>query len=196
MPCGRAVRRQPLLPQPAGAVNAKKMRRAPRRKGSAPRLRPVPALSRRRIHWYTFAPLPIPPVRGPPVAVRLRLIVLSLALGTAAGCGEPPAVQIALVHGLVTFRGTPLSSGLVVFTPDDDYGSGGQCATGRIERDGRFTLTTDRAPGAAVGKYRVTVAGPDGWLLPDKFLDPHLSGLRAEVVAAHDNQFDFKLEEK
>jgi hypothetical protein len=169
-----------------------------RRKRSAPqsfRGAANPALSPRRDRWYTFAPLPIPPFRGLPVTVRPRTIGLTLAL-LAAGCGDPPALPTAAVRGLVTFRGTPLPSGLVVFTPDDDYGSRGVCVTGRIGPGGRFTMTTDGAAGAAVGKYRVTVAGPDNWPLPDKFLDPHLSGLRAEVVAGQDNVFEFKLEEK
>lgn len=113
-----------------------------------------------------------------------------------AGCGERPTAPRALVRGVVTFRGTPLPSGLVVFTPDDDYGSGGLCATGRIGSDGRFTLMTDRITGAAAGKYRVTVAGPVGWPLPDKFLDPHLSGLRAEVISGQENVFEFQLQEK
>jgi hypothetical protein len=112
----------------------------------------------------------------------------------AAGCGEPPAAPLVAVRGSVTFRGSPLPSGLIVFTPDDDYGSRGSCATGRIGSDGRFTLSTDGAAGAAAGKYRVTVAGPDGWALPEKLLDPHLSGLRADVVAGQENLLEFKLE--
>jgi hypothetical protein len=114
----------------------------------------------------------------------------------ACGCGEHLAVPPAVVRGLVTFRGARLPGGVIVFTPDDDYGGRGACATGRIGSDGQFTLSTDGAAGAAAGKYRVTVAGPDGWPLPDKFLDPHLSGLRAEVLAGQENILDFKLEER
>jgi hypothetical protein len=113
-----------------------------------------------------------------------------------AGCGEGPPAPLVVVHGLVTFRGTPMPNGLIVFTPDDDYGTRGLCATCRIGPDGRFSLMTDRTVGAAAGKYRVTVAGPDGWPLPDKFLDPYLSGLWAEVVSGQDNSFTFHLEEK
>ncbi len=112
------------------------------------------------------------------------------------GCGEHPAAPPAVVRGLVTFRGLPLPGGIVVFTPDDDFSSHGLCATGRIGPDGHFTLSTESAAGAVAGKYRVTIAGPDRWPLPDKFLDPHLSGLRAEVLAGQENILDFKLEEK
>jgi hypothetical protein len=129
------------------------------------------------------------------LSARLRIAGLAFLL-LAAGCGEPPTVPLAVVHGKVTFRGNSLPGGVVVFTPDDDYSSHGMCATGRIGSDGRFALSMDGAAGVAAGKYRVTIAGPDGWPLPDKFLDPHLSGLRAEVLAGQENILDFKLEER
>lgn len=124
-----------------------------------------------------------------------RISAAGLIAMLLSGCGEHPA-QPAAVHGLVTFRGSPMPGGVVVFTPDDDFGSGGVCATGRIGPDGRFALSTESMAGVAPGKYRVTIAGPDGWALPGKFLDPHLSGLRAEVVAGQENILDFKLEER
>jgi hypothetical protein len=96
----------------------------------------------------------------------------------------------------VTFRGAPLPAGLIVFTPDSDYGGHGPCASGTIGPDGRYTLRTDGAAGVCAGKHRVTVAGPDGWRLPDRFLDPQSSGLRAEVVAGRENVVDFKLEDR
>ena len=122
---------------------------------------------------------------------------LLVALGVLAlGCGEHAATPLAVVRGLVTFRGAPLPAGFVVFTPDDEYGGRGPCATGTIGPDGRYTLATDGASGVAPGKHRVTVAGPDGWRLPEKFLDPQASGLRAEVVAGRENVVDFKLEDR
>jgi hypothetical protein len=42
----------------------------------------------------------------------------------------------------------------------------------------------------------VTVAGPDGWRLPDRLLDPQTSGLKAEVVAGRENVVDFRLEDR
>jgi hypothetical protein len=122
---------------------------------------------------------------------------LLLALGVLViGCSEHADTPLAVVRGLVTFRGAPLPDGFVVFTPDEEYGGRGSCATGKIGPDGRYTLATDGAAGVAPGKHRVTVAGPDGWRLPDKFLDPQASGLRAEVVAGRENVVDFKLEDR
>jgi hypothetical protein len=114
----------------------------------------------------------------------------------ALGCGEQAAPQLAVVRGLVTFRGAPLPGGLVVFTPDDDYGGRGPCATGTIGHDGRYALATDGVAGVVPGRHRVTVVGPDSWRLPDKFLDPQASGLRAEVLAGRENIFEFKLEDR
>jgi hypothetical protein len=120
-------------------------------------------------------------------------LVLLASLG-ASGCGDTAPPALAAVHGRVTLRGVPLPGGLVVFTPDDETGSHGGCAQGAIGPDGRYALATGGAPGAAPGKHRVTVAGPDGWRLPESLLDPQLSGLRAEVVAGKENVLDFRLE--
>jgi hypothetical protein len=119
-----------------------------------------------------------------------------LLLLTLAGCGEQPDLPPAPVRGKVLFRGVPLPGGVIVFTPDEDFRGRGPQATGLIGSDGRFTLTTAKVTGAVPGKYRVTVAGPDGWPLPSKFLDPQLSGLRAEVLTGRQNDFDFQLEER
>jgi hypothetical protein len=127
------------------------------------------------------------------MSVRPFLVLFAVL---ACGCGDHTPPSLATVHGQVTFRGAPLPAGLVVFTPDGDYGGRGTCATGTIGPDGRYTLATDGTPGVAAGKHRVTVAGPDGWRLPDRFLDPQASGLRAEIVAGRENVVDFKLEDR
>ena len=46
------------------------------------------------------------------------------------------------------------------------------------------------------GVLSVTIAGPEGWRLPDTFLDPQSSKLRAEVVAGRENVLDFQLEDR
>ena len=129
------------------------------------------------------------------MSVRTRTAGLAVLL-LAAGCGDPPAPPLAAVHGQVTFRGAPLPGGLVVFTPDPEYGVHGSQAEGVIGPDGRFRLTTAGVVGATVGKHRVSVVGPDGWPLPAKFLDPQASGLRAEVAAGQVNEFTLHLEER
>jgi hypothetical protein len=126
--------------------------------------------------------------------MSVRTCLVGLALLGLQGCGDTAPAPLAAVHGRVTFRGVPLPAGLVVFTPDDEAGSHGACAQGAIGPDGRYALATGGAPGAAPGRHRVTVAGPDGWRLPERFLDPQLSDLRAEVVAGRENVLDFRLE--
>lgn len=125
-----------------------------------------------------------------------RRIITGLLLAAAIGCSEPAASPLAPVNGTVTFRGTPLHGGLIVFTPDEDSGVHGSCATGTIGADGRYALTTDGVPGAVVGKHKVTIAGTENWRLPERFLDPQLSRLVAEVKVGLDNVIDFKLEER
>jgi hypothetical protein len=128
--------------------------------------------------------------------MTVRTCLAGLALLGLPGCRDAGSAPLAAVRGHVTYRGVPLPAGLVVFTPDDEAGSHGGCAQGVIGPDGRYALTTDGAAGAAPGRHRVTVAGPDGWRLPERLLDPHLSGLRAEVVAGRENVFDFRLEDR
>jgi hypothetical protein len=122
--------------------------------------------------------------------------LLALVMLAAAGCGEHDPPPRGVVRGQVTFRGTPLPGGLIVFTPDEDFGGHGPCAVGAIGSDGRYTLTTDGAAGAPAGKHKVTVVGPDGWRLPDRFLDPQTSTLKAEVIAGRENVVDFRLEDR
>ena len=70
----------------------------------------------------------------------------------AAGCGSgrPPT---APVHGRITCGGRLVSSGTVVFYPTK-----GRPASGQIQPDGTYTLTTFTAgDGALLGKHKVTV---------------------------------------
>jgi hypothetical protein len=119
-----------------------------------------------------------------------------ILLVLAPGCGNPQAPPLAVVHGQVTYRGSPLPGGLVVFTPDEDFGGHGPQAEGVIGYDGRFTLTTGGVTGAGVGRHRVSVVGPSGSYLPARFLDPSQSKLRAEVLSGKDNFVELKLEER
>jgi hypothetical protein len=78
------------------------------------------------------------------------------------GCGggaERPAM--GRVSGKVTYKGQPVTSGSVIFTPARDQGkeaAGGRVATGNIQPDGTYTLTTfDTGDGAVLGQHVVTV---------------------------------------
>jgi hypothetical protein len=129
------------------------------------------------------------------MAVRDALLGLLLA-ATLAGCEGKPVALVA-VNGRVTYAGSAVVGGVIVFTPEEESGTHGGCSIGDIASDGRYTLSTDGAPGVAPGWHRVTIAGLDsgyGPRLPERFRDPNLSKLRVEVVTGHDNTLDFKLE--
>ena len=129
------------------------------------------------------------------VRAALRGLLLAASL-SVTGCEQRPTA-LARVSGRVTYAGAAVVHGVIVFTPDAESGNYGVCAVGEIGADGRYSLTTDGAPGAAPGWHRVSIAGLDstyGPRLPERFRDPNSSKLRVEVVAGRDNALDFKLE--
>lgn len=77
----------------------------------------------------------------------VTLVGITLVL---SGCGQP----VAKVTGTIaTEDGTPVRSGMLLFTPTSS--EGGKGAVGRIE-DGAFTLSTNGpSDGALVGSHRV-----------------------------------------
>jgi hypothetical protein len=79
---------------------------------------------------------------------HLRLFPLLLAATLLASCSQGPAV--GTVTGDVTFDGTPVKDGHVLFTPFDGNGQTG----GAPIRDGKFT-----AEGVPVGKMKVELHG-------------------------------------
>ena len=75
-----------------------------------------------------------------------------LALLGCSGDGLPDMVPIS---GSVSYRGRPLDHGTVMFIPTR---SGGRQASGRIESDGTYELTTQQqGDGAQYGEYKVVV---------------------------------------
>jgi len=129
---------------------------------------------------------------GKCAARRLPLACLfAMATLIAAGCSGAKTPETAAVQGKVTYRGKSITQGVVLFTPEGS----GQAATGEIQADGSFQLTTfQKNDGARPGKYRVAVqpfpaAGAVPGLefpggkppIPAKYLDVHSSGLTAEV---------------
>jgi hypothetical protein len=80
------------------------------------------------------------------------LLGLTVAI---AGCGCASQVPTHKVSGQVTFKGKPLTTGVVVFHHADDRMP---MAKGDIQSDGSFALSTYRpGDGAAAGSYQVTV---------------------------------------
>ena len=139
-----------------------------------------------------------------------------MAITTLAVGGCSPGVPVVPVQGKVTWKGAPLTRGTVVFQPYQiEAGLPRRPATGELQKDGTFRLTTF-APddGAVVGTYQVTVhsyssepsdMGGDSdisdivdyvWAIPSHYGDPSRSGLTAEVPAGEGLvELDFELSE-
>lgn len=102
-----------------------------------------------------------------------------------AGCGGSTEQAATLlkpvpVKGSVLYKGKPLTGGTVRFEPED----GGREASGNIEPDGTFTLTTfQAADGAVAGKHRVAVDPPADKpkALPAKYKSAASSGIVLDV---------------
>src|SRR5688572_11562379 len=111
-----------------------------------------------------------------------------------AGCERGPDPLIP-VTGKITYGGTPLHTGTVVFTPDAKRGGRGAAAQAEIQKDGSYRLQTDGADGAVAGWHRITVLAVEKplvelpkeqlviprSLIPEKYRDAELSGLVREV---------------
>ena len=141
--------------------------------------------------------------------------LLGSLLWSISGCGDDGFGRRYRVSGRVTRQGQPLTKGTVNYLPVD--AQTGHPATGEIQPDGTYTLTTkDPGDGALVGDYRVTInlvevddsrleKMPGGIprldqpnkvqvksLVPPKFSDPGQTGLKAKVES-HSNTVDLDL---
>jgi hypothetical protein len=140
--------------------------------------------------------------------LRLFVPVAALAVGAAVvavpgGCKRPAAAGPATVRGAVAFQGKPLTSGLVIFSPDPDRGGSGKPARGELGPDGRFRLTLAGSETIPAGWYRVAILAvptsgstslSDGPAFPAKLARPDMSGIVREVQPGRDNEFEFAVE--
>lgn len=125
----------------------------------------------------------------------------------ASGCSGSGGLETAPVKGNVTYNGKPLTYGRVSFRPE-----AGSPATGEIQSDGSFTLSTyHNGDGAIVGKHLVLItateidAGKNAEqdpntemtvpksMIPEKYTSFSTSELTAEVANDRKNEFTFKL---
>lgn len=117
---------------------------------------------------------------------------LLLGLLPLLGCDWGP--RIVSVSGQVVIDGKPLQKGFVRFVPDK-----ARAASGEINGDGRFTLTTVEAnDGCVVGTHQVEVISKEFpsqtqtvWLIPRKYADLATSGLEITIERP---QTDLKIE--
>jgi hypothetical protein len=147
---------------------------------------------------------------------RMFVLVFGLAFGAMAGCnsGGPKMVRI---RGIVTYKGAPLTNvpqGIVRYLPKEP-GAGAREATGRLQPDGTFVMTTfQKDDGVVFGEYNITVSaystqplsrqetesgvrgsGPR-LLVPERYLKPGSSGLSDSVVAGHEGFKTIELTDK
>jgi len=131
------------------------------------------------------------------LSLLLVLLAAGLVLGTA-GCGSDE-LPVAHVEGKVSYKGTPLKSGGVMFQPVK-----GPVAKGSIETDGTFVLSTYRqGDGATIGTHKVRIVCYDvknqdaaaagahegakpRSLIPKKYTRAETSGLQVEVKEEND----------
>jgi hypothetical protein len=141
------------------------------------------------------------------------MIPAVLVSGCSDDRSKPP---MAKVTGKVVYKGKPVNNGSVIFTPvAGKGGETGQNATGQLESDGSFTLTTfNTGDGAILGQHVVTVEArgddlnklnqpkADGTIayvlpkptIPAKYTSPSTSPLRFTVEKT-DNNFEIELKD-
>lgn len=124
------------------------------------------------------------------------IVVATLLALTHLGCGGEGGSRptVVPVKGKVTFKGQPLTKGVVRFEPDG-YG---RMATGELQPDGTFMLTTfEKGDGAVIGQHKVFITGtspnPRKEMVPKKYLAPETSKLTADVDPDH-TEFTFDLQ--
>ncbi|HWE39456.1 MAG TPA: hypothetical protein VG406_23090 [Isosphaeraceae bacterium] len=109
------------------------------------------------------------------------LLVL-LAIAPCWGCGRGQAaaapVKTLPVKGTVRYNGKPVTQGTIKFEPEGP----GREATGAIQPDGTFTLSTyEPDDGAVPGPHRVAITGA-GATVPQKYSNFSSSGVEVEVA--------------
>lgn len=117
------------------------------------------------------------------------LLGIGMLAGAASGCGDGRPDRID-VSGQVLIDGEPLTYGVVRFVP-----RGGRPAVGRLNEEGRFTLSSyGQNDGVVPGTHRVEVNAAEWlsgterkWHAPPKYFRYTQSGLTQEVVESTDS---------
>ena len=145
--------------------------------------------------------------------MKTRIIAALLgcwAAATVTGCGEKLPTTVP-VTGQVIWQGKPLTDGTVSFHPQQIAEElPKRTATGRLNQDGSFSLSTFRRDdGAVPGKYHVTIhsylsepassnddqnPGEYIWRIPQHYGDPANSGLKADVTTNSGAPLEFQFE--
>jgi hypothetical protein len=137
--------------------------------------------------------------------LRLLIAAIGLMIQGSAGCGSNGPHMVP-IRGEVTYQGLPLinvTQGIVRYSPKAP-GTPAREATGRIQPDGSFVMTTFKnADGVVAGEYNITVsaysspvlsreqtesgvhAAMPKLMIPEKYLQPDASGLTDTVDSEH-----------
>jgi hypothetical protein len=120
------------------------------------------------------------------------VLVAAVAM-PGCGSGEAKLPDLIPVKGKVTYKGQPLSQGIVRFEPDG-YG---RMASGKLQPDGSYVLTTQKADdGVVAGNHKVYITNVDKKLQNDrafkKYTQANGSKLTAEVDPGN-TEFNFDL---
>ena len=119
----------------------------------------------------------------------LVVMLIGFTLLTNVGCDDGRPTRL-VVSGRVLIDGKPLKVGNVKFVP-----SGARPSSGRLDDNGRFTLTCyDGADGAVPGTHRVQVAASEVvnqnqiiWHAPMKYANFRTSGIEIEITEPVDD---------
>ena len=120
---------------------------------------------------------------------RSRTTFAGLLLVTLVGCGDGRRERVP-VSGQVLIDGKPLTRGDILFAPLE-----GRSSRGRLDQEGRFTLTCyDDGDGAVIGTHQVAITSGEGvsptktrWFAPKKLAKVQTSGLTQEITGPVDN---------
>jgi hypothetical protein len=125
-----------------------------------------------------------------------KLVALAaLLVGPCWGCGSSGGTPVPLiaVKGKVTYKGQPVTKGVVEFEPEG-YG---HPAKGQLQSDGTFQLTTFKlGDGVVAGAHRISISEFDKSLAKNRALrkygSPNTSRLTA-AVSPEKTEFTFDL---
>jgi hypothetical protein len=144
------------------------------------------------------------------------LLVIAVGSTAVLGCSaDPNKPKLSKVSGKVTFKGKPVNNGSVIFTPTGGGGMALQTATGQLNEDGTFSLTTfNTGDGAVIGQHTATVESrgsdinelnkprADGSIayvlpksqVPEKYTRADKSPLKYTVEDGKSNYFEIELQ--
>jgi hypothetical protein len=129
--------------------------------------------------------------------IKLSGSLAALTVVLFASCGKPSyQLETSPVQGTVTLDGEPLPSGYVVVPTLK-----GRMATGRIQPDGTFEMTTyTPGDGVQTGSQRVIVTPAPGdepvakrVPIPQRYQQAGTSGFTIDVKPGEDHLLDLKL---